>query len=265
MSTPRDEGTQAALDKVLTQFSLGHDTRLYREAPRDALQPTAMPGVYRLTANPQPSESVVDVYGNGYVMQAEEAGPGLAFAESPSPNWQETVEMRAVRSGHHPAAGDLVEVEVRLGDVLRQGGLIYPVESVSVERAWYITLPADSVDVREALPSEPPPPPARHMTEGASDTFTAEFRSLEWDLVLEYEGGALPASSWNESTLDIVARWYAKNLPREQATARYEQHFHKNRHRLTHRRDDSLVDTHAIEAVDAVWQSVLARALDGAR
>jgi hypothetical protein len=264
MSTPRDEATQSALDKVLSEYSLGQDTRLFRETARDSLTPTRMPGVYRLTANPHPSESVVDVYGNGYVMQAEEAGPGLAFAESPSPNWQETVEMRAVRTGHAPATGDTVEVEVRLGDVLRQGGLIYPVESVSVERVWYITLPADSVDVREALPNDAAPAAAHHMTEEDSDTYTREFRSWEWDLVLEYEGGSLPASAWNESTLGIVAKWYAKNLSREQATARYEQHFHRNRHRLTHRRDESLVDNRAIEVVDAVWQSVLARALAGA-
>jgi hypothetical protein len=41
-----------------------------------------------------------------------------------------------------------VEVEVRLDDVLRQGGLVYPVESVTVERSWYCTLPAGHIEVR---------------------------------------------------------------------------------------------------------------------
>ena len=152
MTAQHDGHIQAALDRLLTEHSLGHDTRLYREAMREALVPTSAPGVYRLSANTNPSESVVDVYGNGYVMQAETVGPGLAFAESAAPNWQETMEMRAMRAGRAklgvPSA-DTVEVEVRLEDILRQGGLIYPVESVSVERVWYCTLPAESVDVRE--------------------------------------------------------------------------------------------------------------------
>jgi hypothetical protein len=78
-------------------------------------------------------------------------GPGLAFAESARPDWQETLELRTIKAGGgRPGAGglDTVEVEVRLDDILRQGGLVYPVESVTVERAWYCTLPAGSVDVR---------------------------------------------------------------------------------------------------------------------
>jgi hypothetical protein len=93
-------------------------------------------------------------------------------------------------------------------------------------------------------------------------TFTAEHRAWEWELVLQYEDGSLPASKWNEETLTIIATWYARNLSREQATTRYEQHYQRNRHRLTHRRDNATVATSAIEAVDGVWQSLLARALE---
>ena len=93
-------------------------------------------------------------------------------------------------------------------------------------------------------------------------TFTAEHRAWEWDLVLEYEGGLLPASKWNAETLGIVAAWYARNLTPEQAIVRYEQHFHKNRQRLTHRRDNATVATDAIEAVDAVGQSLLTKHLE---
>lgn len=92
-------------------------------------------------------------------------------------------------------------------------------------------------------------------------TFTAEHKSWQWEMVLRYEDGTMPASEWNESTLAIVADWYAKNLPREQATTRYTEHFHKNRRRLTHRRDGASVATEAIEKVDGVWESLLARAL----
>jgi hypothetical protein len=100
------------------------------------------------------------------------------------------------------------------------------------------------------------------MTDPA--TFTAEHRSWQWELVLQYEDGSLPASAWNESTLAVVAGWYAKNLPAEQAKARYAQYYDRNRRRLTNRLDKASVDTKGIEALDAVWESLLTRALQGA-
>jgi len=152
--TAQPEGsTQSVLAKLLEEHGLAGDRKLYREAMREALRPTDQPGVYRLPANAHPSESVVDVYGQGHLVQAEQVGPGLAFAESASPDWQETMELRTLKAGREtPGAPpvDRVEVEVRIPDILRQGGLLYPVESVTVERAWYCTLPAGSVEVREA-------------------------------------------------------------------------------------------------------------------
>ena len=100
------------------------------------------------------------------------------------------------------------------------------------------------------------------MTDPA--TYTAEHKAWEWELVLQYEDGSLPASAWSPGTLHTVATWYATNLTREQATTRYEQSYHKNRQRLTHRRDNAAVATEAIEAVEAVWQSLLAKALEKA-
>ena len=88
-------------------------------------------------------------------------------------------------------------------------------------------------------------------------TFTAEHRSWQWELVLRYEDGSLPAAEWNPSTLGVVASWYAKNLSRD------EQYFHRNRHRLTHRLNGAVVATDAIAAVDGVWESLLVQALGG--
>jgi len=93
------------------------------------------------------------------------------------------------------------------------------------------------------------------------NTFTAEHRSWQWELVLQYEDGSLPASAWNESTLGVIAGWYAANLPADQAKTRYEQHYQRNHRRLTHRLDNSAVATDAIEAVDKVWESLVTRAL----
>jgi hypothetical protein len=142
--------TPAALTRLLADSGLTPDTSLFREVVFSALVPTGTQGVFRIAANAHPSESVVDVYAQGHVVQAEQVGPGLAFAETARPNWQETMEMRAMRLDR--ATGALpdphVEVEVTLDDILQQGGLIYPVESVTVERAWYCTMPSGHVDVR---------------------------------------------------------------------------------------------------------------------
>jgi hypothetical protein len=149
MSAHHDQPTQQKLKLLLEEHRLFAETPLFREAMRDA---TDTPGVFRLQANSNPSESVIDVYGQGYVVQAEQVGPGLAFAESDQPNWQETMEMRAMKmtkTSRATASGNNVEVEIRLGEILEQGGLVYPVESVTVERAWYCTLPAGSIEVRE--------------------------------------------------------------------------------------------------------------------
>jgi hypothetical protein len=93
-------------------------------------------------------------------------------------------------------------------------------------------------------------------------TFTAEFRSSEWELVLKYEDGSLPATQWTVETLTTVASWYAKNLTREAATARYRDYYERNHRRLTNRREGAAVATDAIEAVDKVWESLLTRALE---
>ena len=98
-----------------------------------------------------------------------------------------------------------------------------------------------------------------------STTFTQEFRSWEWELVLQYEDGSLPAAAWNAGTLTTIATWYAKNLTPEQAKARYEQYYHRNHHRLTHRREGAAVATSSIEAMDAVWESLLTRALESGK
>ena len=150
MTIPPDEAKQSILSRLLEEHGLTGDSRLFREAERSSLSATDTPGSYRLAANASPSESVIDVYGPGYLVQAEQVGPGLAFAQSASPNWQETMEMRTLRAAgnaRQTESGDHVAVEVRLEDILSQGGLMYPVESVMVERAWYFTLPQGSIEV----------------------------------------------------------------------------------------------------------------------
>ncbi len=90
---------------------------------------------------------------------------------------------------------------------------------------------------------------------------TAEHRSFELEHVHKYEDLSLTTSEWTEATLAIVAGWYAKNLPSDQAEARYEKAYHRNRRRLSNRLDPASVDTAAIEKLDGVWESLLTRVL----
>ena len=131
--TTNDE-CQARLAALMEEHSLSGETRLYRQTLAEHLTAAGEPDVFRISANPSPSEAVVDVYGHGHTGGAEHVGPGLAFVEKSADEWH---------------SGDRVAVELRLQDVLDQGGLIYPVESVVTEKTWYVTLPAGDVAVRK--------------------------------------------------------------------------------------------------------------------
>jgi hypothetical protein len=99
------------------------------------------------------------------------------------------------------------------------------------------------------------------MDEGTPQTFTAEHRSFEWELVLQYEDGSLAANAFTEATLGVVAGWYAKNLPPEQARKRYEESYHRNRRRLANRLGDANANAAALSALDEVWESLLTQRL----
>ena len=151
MSTLDSDVTQTILSQLIAQHGLTDESRFYRVVERDSLVPTGTPRSYRLPANPSPAESVIDIYGPGYLVQAGEVGAGLAFADTPSSNWQESIVLRAIRNIEDIPRGpgeSQVEVEVRLDEILRQGGLMYRVESVEVAQAWYFTLPSGWVEVR---------------------------------------------------------------------------------------------------------------------
>lgn len=133
--TPKHESdTKVALEGLMQENGFTAGSRFYRATLPEFLSPTDQPGVFQISAMDDPSEAVVDVYGQGHVTLAQQIGPGLAFSESADHEW---------------LASDRTAVEVRLQDVLDQGGLIYPVESVITDRIWYLTLPDGSVPVRE--------------------------------------------------------------------------------------------------------------------
>jgi hypothetical protein len=122
----------AILAETLEAHGLDRDTALYRETLEEFLQQDQSTGEWSISANPDPSEAVVDVYGGGHVTLAAQIGPGLAFTMHRRSEW---------------VADDRVTVALRLGDALDQGGLVYPVESVITDTVWYVTLPEGRVRV----------------------------------------------------------------------------------------------------------------------
>jgi hypothetical protein len=124
---------QETLGKLLSENGLTLESRFYRYTMPEHLESGDAAGSHRLSANTEPSEAVIDVYAQGHLILAEHMGPGLAFAESVDNEWR----------GEGRTA-----VEVSLKDVIDQGGLMYPVESIITDRVWYMTLPAGHVAVR---------------------------------------------------------------------------------------------------------------------
>jgi peptidoglycan hydrolase-like protein with peptidoglycan-binding domain len=124
--------TDSQVAAFLAANGLDADSRLYRHSLPEYLSSTD-DGGHRISANADPSEAVTNVYGQGHVELAVHVGPGLSFSESPENSWKD--------------AGRIC-VELRLADVLEQGGRVYPVESIATERVWYVTLPEGSVRVR---------------------------------------------------------------------------------------------------------------------
>ncbi len=125
---------KATVSELMESNGFTSESRFYRYTLPEFLEPLQESGTFRISANPDPSEAVVDIYRGGHICLAAQVGPGLAFAESAENDWEE-----AGRTG----------VAIRLQDVLDQGGRIYPVESIITGRVWYFTLPEGGAPVRK--------------------------------------------------------------------------------------------------------------------
>ena len=123
----------AKLEELMRSNDLTAETRLYRYSLPEFVRAMDEAGIAEITASEDPSEAVIDVYGQGHTTLAVHVGAGLAFAETRDNDW---------RSDGRRC------VELRLGDALDQGGLVYPVESITTERVWYVTIPKGQVRVR---------------------------------------------------------------------------------------------------------------------
>jgi hypothetical protein len=130
MPNSSDKGQR--LKALLAQHGLDEDTVLFRATLPDFLDETEDPNTCFISANSDPSEAVVDVFGGGHTALATQMGPGLAFTTERDNEWTDDGR---------------VTVALRLGDALAQGGLLYEVPSVITATVWYITFPDGQVRV----------------------------------------------------------------------------------------------------------------------
>jgi hypothetical protein len=84
----REQVTEQVASLGLTEESL-----FFRHTRPEFLEPLEEPGTYRISANADPSEAVIDVYAGAHTTLALHLGPGLAFAESPESEWRERAHL----------------------------------------------------------------------------------------------------------------------------------------------------------------------------
>ena len=73
---------KAKINEMMESNGLTGESRFYRYTLSEYLEPLQESGTFRISANPDPSEAVVDIYEGGHICLAAQVGPGLAFAES---------------------------------------------------------------------------------------------------------------------------------------------------------------------------------------
>lgn len=120
------------LTKFMLENKLTEDSKLYRYTANKYLKKTG--DLLYLESKPNTTDMVVDRYhGFWEVFIASEIGQGISFLSKREPEYERP---------------DRVCVEIRLKDVLDQGGLIYNVTSLPAYiNAYFCTLPDTKVRV----------------------------------------------------------------------------------------------------------------------
>lgn len=123
---------QQILDKLMAEYHLTPESTLIRYTGKRHLKEEG--GTHYLMAKKEPIEMVVDRYhGFWEVFNATEIGQGISFLSEQEEEYE---------------SDERVCVEVKLGDILNQGGLVYSVTSLpSYIKAFFCTLPEGKVRV----------------------------------------------------------------------------------------------------------------------
>lgn len=123
------------LSSFLEAEGLSKDTKLYRFSLAEYVRKDEG-GRYFISANPEPTEMIKDIYESGHSMMAKFINKGLAFTAG--------VE-ESFKTDEH------VLVVLKLEKILEQEGLIYPdVSSFTDEsNAYFVTIPQGEIEVKK--------------------------------------------------------------------------------------------------------------------
>ncbi len=122
------------MDDLLAENYLTAESVLYRYTSDEYLEKNSE-GEFVLHAKVEPIDMVVDRYhGSYHVYISREIGQGLSFMKKREKEYENP---------------NRICVSVTVGDIIDQGGLIYPVSSLPAHiKAFFFTLPEGKVKVR---------------------------------------------------------------------------------------------------------------------
>ena len=122
------------LAEFLESEGISKESQFYRYTLPEYLRVDA-DGKYFVSANPEATEMIEDIYGNGHSMMAKFLGQGLAFTTE--------VEEEFKNDDH-------ILISVKMENILDQEGLIYPdVSSYTDSKAYFITIPKGEIEVQK--------------------------------------------------------------------------------------------------------------------
>lgn len=113
---------------VMEENGFNENSKFYRVTNPEYIVGKTDDGRYLIRGNPESIVTVDDLYENKENTRASSLEPGINVMSKPSDKYN--------------SHGELM-VEVRLGDMLTQGGKIYKDRGSGSHRAWYLTVPED--------------------------------------------------------------------------------------------------------------------------
>ncbi len=122
------------LNDIMSAYNLSSESVLFRYSLPKHISTTDQ-SITTINAKDNPEEIIIEGYqGGGHSIHASNIGPGLAFT---------LVAEEDYKTPHK------VCIEVKIKDIIEQGGLIYKVTSVPAHiNAFFFTLPQGKVKVK---------------------------------------------------------------------------------------------------------------------
>jgi hypothetical protein len=121
------------LSTLMKSEGLSRDTMFYRYTTEKHLEEFEE-GKYKLFANDEATEIIEDYYKTGQLIMAKYIASGLAFTTEKDTDYKSDLKMC---------------VEMRLSEILDQGGLVYPDPGSFETSSYFLSIPNGFVLVRK--------------------------------------------------------------------------------------------------------------------